>query len=581
MKHVFTLLTFAFLSSGLAQVPDYIPESGLIGWYPLDGSLESSIDPTQDGFLDGPVVTQDRFGNPNGALSFDGVDDFGTIEHYSAFENCAEMTISVWVNPATYPSNVVYCGGGTGASYLFLRKWSSTNESRTFEMALTNWAVGSTGPLTDGYLGFCNNGGCWGPGEMNGVGSWSDVPVNSWTHLAYVIGSDSSWVYVNGEVLYADTEGAAPNGLTTSNNPIYLGRAIGSFAQCQSVLNGKLDDIGFWNRALTEEEILSMYLSESLIQGCMDPMGCNFNPEAEEDDGSCDYTCCPGPGCCHAGTVWDVSLQQCVIAEPAYLNEPGETAVLNPCYFDSDDDGLVDVNDLMNLLTVYNLACGEIPETTASWQCGDPLEYQGYEYETVQIGVQCWFAENLRSTNYRDGSPIQTDLDDGAWSSSSGVGAYSIYGRSCSSCQDYTPELIACDNPNVDELFGHLYNQYAIFDERQLCPSGWYVPTEQDFQSLGSALGGMNVAASKMKADSFWNNSEGDNTIGNESGFSILPVGLRHDASGECRSAGLGTHLWSSTSGRDFVVSTMNAGLQSNGSNGRHGFVVRCIKDGE
>lgn len=317
------------------------------------------------------------------------------------------------------------------------------------------------------------------------------------------------------------------------------------------------------------------------IQGCTDASACNYDEAASLDDGSCDYSCCPGPGCCHAGTVWDMSLQQCVMAEPAYLNEPGETSVLNPCYFDSDENGLVDVNDLMNLLTVYNLACGEIPETTASWQCGDPVEYQGYDYETVQIGEQCWFAENLRSTNYRDGSPIHTDLDDGAWSSSTGVGAYSIYGRSCSSCQDYTPELIACDNPNVDQLFGHLYNQYAIFDERQLCPSGWYVPTEQDFQSLGSALGGMNVAASKMKADSFWNNSEGDNTIGNESGFSVLPVGLRHDASGECRSAGLGTHLWSSTTGRDFIVGTMNASLQSNWSNGRHGFVVRCIKDGE
>ena len=79
------------------------------------------------------------------------------------------------------------------------------------------------------------------------------------------------------------------------------------------------------------------------------------------------------------------------------LNEPGEAAVLNPCYFDSDDDGLVNVSDLMNLLTVYNLTCGDTSETTASWQCGDPLGYQGYDYATVQIGEQCWFAENLRS----------------------------------------------------------------------------------------------------------------------------------------------------------------------------------------
>ena len=310
------------------------------------------------------------------------------------------------------------------------------------------------------------------------------------------------------------------------------------------------------------------------IQGCTDASACNYAEAASLDDGSCDYSC-PGPGCCHAGTVWDVSLQQCVMAEPAYLNEPGETAVLNPCYFDSDDDGLVDVNDLMNLLTVYNLACGEIPETTASWQCGDPLEYQGYDYETVQIGGQVCgelVRQIMRRVPFiRIWMMVHSCKVLALIRSMEGRAPHAKITRR-SSLHATIRVWISC---SVTSIINMQFRRTTTLSIRLVCPdrAGFSIP--------GSALSGMNVAASKMKADSFWNNSEGDNTIGNESGFSVLPVGLRHDASGECRSAGLGTHLWSSTSGRDFVVSTMNASLQSNWSNGRHGFVVRCIKDGE
>ena len=208
------------------------------------------------------------------------------------------------------------------------------------------------------------------------------------------------------------------------------------------------------------------------IQGCTDASACNYAEAASLDDGSCDYSCCPGPGCCHAGTVWDVSLQQCVMAEPAYLNEPGETAVLNPCYFDSDDDGLVDVNDLMNLLTVYNLACGEIPETTASWQCGDPLEYQGYDYETVQIGGQCWFAENLRAEAYSNGDPIPMVFENSDWQAST--------------------EGARCWINNDSTYFGFpgfLYHGYTVIDNRGVCPEMWHVADDAEWMELEIAHG--------------------------------------------------------------------------------------------
>ena len=77
---------------------------------------------------------------------------------------------------------------------------------------------------------------------------------------------------------------------------------------------------------------------------------------------------------CGQGTVWDEETETCIVANPS----------------DTDFDGCVSMVDLLDLLTVFG-TCNE-----TSWECGDPLEYQGYDYETVQIGEQCWFAENAR-----------------------------------------------------------------------------------------------------------------------------------------------------------------------------------------
>ena len=137
-----------------------------------------------------------------------------------------------------------------------------------------------------------------------------------------------------------------------------------------------------------------------LDEGCADDDACNYSETAACNLG-CVYPvlgasdCDEGSVTCGPGTVWDAENQTCVVATPAYLNEPGEAAILNPCYFDSNGNGLVEVTDLMNVLSVYGMECGDVPEA-AEFSCGDALNYQGYDYETVLIGEQCWFAENLK-----------------------------------------------------------------------------------------------------------------------------------------------------------------------------------------
>ena len=92
-----------------------------------------------------------------------------------------------------------------------------------------------------------------------------------------------------------------------------------------------------------------------VVAGCMYSFAANFNPLATYDDGSCYIE---ATGFCGDGTVWDEASQTCVQEITAYLNDdPDDLAILNPCYFDSDEDGLVNLTDLLNLLTVYGLAC--------------------------------------------------------------------------------------------------------------------------------------------------------------------------------------------------------------------------------
>ena len=100
-----------------------------------------------------------------------------------------------------------------------------------------------------------------------------------------------------------------------------------------------------------------------------------------------------GPESCGPGTVWDPETQACIVAYPA----------------DTNFDGCVQLNDLLDLLAAYGLC-----QTTA-WSCGDPLEYQGYDYATVQIGEQCWFGENLRNENYNNGDAIPSNRKDSVW----------------------------------------------------------------------------------------------------------------------------------------------------------------------
>ena len=140
-------------------------------------------------------------------------------------------------------------------------------------------------------------------------------------------------------------------------------------------------------------------------------------------------------------------------------------------------------------------------DTTFSYTCaplcGEPVSYQGYDYATVLIGEQCWFAENLRNEHYANGDAIPSGLSDSEWSSTAS-GATAVYGEDAG-CNNYSPDIDACDPSQSLSEYGRLYNWYAVDDARGLCPSGWHVPTDGEWTAMTDFLGGGSVAGGQMK----------------------------------------------------------------------------------
>ena len=209
-----------------------------------------------------------------------------------------------------------------------------------------------------------------------------------------------------------------------------------------------------------------------------------------------------------------------------------------------------------------------IADDSAIGDSSTVTDIDGNVYQTVQIGDQCWIAENLKVKHYRNGDPILHLTDNSGWTSTSS-GAYCVYNN----------------DPSNAETYGNLYNWYAVDDSRNIAPEGWHVPTDDEWQTLVDYLGGSSVAGGKLKeaGTEHWNSPNTGAT--NESGFTALPGGYRgYGGGGSYSSMGNAGDFWSSTGspsggawGRDLGCSS-SVVYRSN-FNKQFGFSVRCLRD--
>jgi uncharacterized protein (TIGR02145 family) len=194
-------------------------------------------------------------------------------------------------------------------------------------------------------------------------------------------------------------------------------------------------------------------------------------------------------------------------------------------------------------------------------------DIDGNVYNAIAIGTQVWMVENLKTTKYSDGSSIPNATDNNLWAS----GSYQKTGMYCW-YDDYIANL---------SIYGVLYNYYAVVDSRKLCPTGWHIPSDTEWSTLTTYLGGESIAGGKMKANTLWNNP--NTGADNSSGFTALPGGFRDDR-GYFDSIGSQGCWWSDTQAFATVAwfRILDYNKSAIGSNARLetlGLSVRCLWD--
>ena len=137
-------------------------------------------------------------------------------------------------------------------------------------------------------------------------------------------------------------------------------------------------------------------------------------------------------------------------------------------------------------LIVLLFGCQKEPQSTSRIE-----DVEGNSYGTIRIGDQVWMTENLRVGTYRDGSGILSKLYANYEWAYAGP-AFAVY-------PDRLIEGLDTEREVVD-AYGLLYNWLAVTDPRGLCPDGYRVPTEADYEELISYLGGEDVAGGKLKS---------------------------------------------------------------------------------
>ena len=228
--------------------------------------------------------------------------------------------------------------------------------------------------------------------------------------------------------------------------------------------------------------ILEVIDNPNLIPGCMYETALNYLSYAEIDDGSCLFAGCTDESAGNYSPLATIDDGSC--------GEPCSPGGDSSCPTDITGDGFVNVSDLLELLSDFGAECIiEVIEFT----CGDPMNYHGYDYATVQIGEQCWFAENLRSEHYANGEAIPGDLSDGDWSSTTS-GAVTVFGEGTSTVWSGSDDEVS----NLAD-YGRLYNWYAVDDARGLCPSGWHVPTDGEFMTPRDGIGNERIGGERDK----------------------------------------------------------------------------------
>ena len=193
-------------------------------------------------------------------------------------------------------------------------------------------------------------------------------------------------------------------------------------------------------------------------------------------------------------------------------------------------------------------------------------DLDGNEYATVKIGIQVWMEENLKTTKFNDGTAIPLVSNSTAWKTSN-TSAYCYYEN---------------DGITNKKTYGVLYNWFTATTST-LCPTGWHLPSDEEWATLKSYVGIDAGEKLKEKDTIHWSDGWMRTEAANKSGFTALPGGKR-DNNGTFHGIRYTGYWWSGTEFDDttahcctmYFINSLAANLLQNKQNG---LSVRCLKN--
>lgn len=232
------LATISLTTATMAQsVPSYVPTNGLVGWWPFNGNANDESGNGNNGTVNGATLTADRFGNTNKAYSFDGINDkiISTITNPLQ----SNWSVSFWYKSFNSTSNfqgqnVIGLGSdmyGWGGAGFQISGQNPPGQCPTFNYLNQMYFIDASQECGGNYLG----------GGLYNNSTWYNV---------VIIKNNLNYDLIVNNVLITSSVM-----LDINIDQLIFGNRDISF----QYFNGNVDDIGAWNRALTQQEITDLY----------------------------------------------------------------------------------------------------------------------------------------------------------------------------------------------------------------------------------------------------------------------------------------------------------------------------------